>query len=554
MKFHFFKSYSKKILCLVTFLTVCIFSYAQDNIKSEEVDIVKAYQPLLADAVKIQLHAEPAAIDTSMQPLQYNVKEHVIELPFTPAEIHPIALPEDQKQSTQNNLVKAGFGTQLTPLVEIYLANGRSDKFNYGMNFHHVSSNPSNIDFQDRSNTGGALFGASYFKGTALSAGVNYDREVHYFYGFTPGFVDTFNAYNKDFLRQRFQNIGVNAGLRNAKQNQAGIDYNLDFNFHNFERRTGDSSIRNTSENYYRFDLGVSKTIQKIHSAHLDFEFQQENLTSRADTSVNYFSVLPNYQLHTKKADLKAGVNVSVVNKEVKLYPELFASYKLVGDYVIPYLGFQGGSNPNTLQEIASVNPFIANFDSIFTSENIEIYLGVKGSYGNNITYNAKVGYSDQKNAPFYLPDTLIPTHFIPFYYYDAKILSFHAEIGFRQSERLNLLLSGDASSYDLDFNDQPWGIPKSKLSFAVNYNLQNKIVFNANVFAESGAYTILPGDSVSIQRKGFVDVNFSTTYNYKQNIAFWISLNNIASMKERHWYNYPYYGLQAMAGVILKF
>ena len=553
MKFHFIKLYRKRILCTVFFFPFCIFCRAQDNIKSEEVDIVKAYQPLLADAVKIQLHADPSSIDTSMQPLQYEVKQHVIELPFTPAEIQPVALPQEQKQPTQNNLVKAGFGTQLTPLVEIYLANGRSDKFNYGLNFHHVSSTPSNIDFQDMSHTGGALFGTSFFKGTALSGEVDYDRQVHYFYGFTPGFVDTFNAFNKDFLRQRFQNIGVNVGLKNAKQNLAGIDYNLDFNFHDFERKSGDTSVKNATENYYHFDFGFAKTIQKIHSVHLDFDFQQENLKSRFDTSINYFSILPNYQLHSKRAEVKAGVNVNVVNKEVKLYPELFASYKLIGDYLIPYIGFHGGSNPNTLQQITAVNPFIGNF-SILSSETNEVYLGVKGSYGNNITYNARVSYTDQKNAPFYLPDAEIPTHFSVLYYYEAKILGFHAEIGFRQSERLNLLLSGDASSYHLDFNDQPWGIPKSKLSFAVNYNLQDKIVFNANVFAESGAFTIMPFDSVAIQRKGFVDLNFSTTYNYKQNIAFWISLNNIASMKERQWYNYPYYGLQALAGVILKF
>src|SRR5580765_7432471 len=102
MKFHFFRSYWNRILCSVFFLVPYIFSNAQENIKSEEVDIVKAYQPLLADAVKIQLHAEPAAIDTTMQPLQYDVKQYVIKLPFSPAEIQPVALPQEQKQPTQN--------------------------------------------------------------------------------------------------------------------------------------------------------------------------------------------------------------------------------------------------------------------------------------------------------------------------------------------------------------------------------------------------------------------------------------------------------------------
>src|SRR5437867_100448 len=107
------------LLLFIHYSLFTIHSYAQE-IKSEEVDIVKAYQPLLADAVKIQLHADPAPIDTAMQPLNYDVKEHVIELPFSPAEIRPIALPQTPPVPTQDNLIKVGFGTQLSPLIELY--------------------------------------------------------------------------------------------------------------------------------------------------------------------------------------------------------------------------------------------------------------------------------------------------------------------------------------------------------------------------------------------------------------------------------------------------
>src|SRR6476619_6917830 len=85
-----------------------LFSSAQGTIKTEEVDVVKAYHPLLADADKIQLQASPADIDTSMETLKYDVKEYVIPLPFTPAEIKPLALPDEKQEPTQNNLIKAG--------------------------------------------------------------------------------------------------------------------------------------------------------------------------------------------------------------------------------------------------------------------------------------------------------------------------------------------------------------------------------------------------------------------------------------------------------------
>jgi hypothetical protein len=98
---------SKPILMMIykmkkrIFILVSLFSFAfslvssaQRTIKTEEVDVVKAYHPLLADADKIQSQASPADIDTSMETLKYDVKQHVIPLPFTPAEIKPLALPE----------------------------------------------------------------------------------------------------------------------------------------------------------------------------------------------------------------------------------------------------------------------------------------------------------------------------------------------------------------------------------------------------------------------------------------------------------------------------
>ena len=60
-------------------------SYSQGNISMEQVDIVKAYQPLLADAEKIIFKAEPVVADSSITELKYDVKPHLISVPFVPA-------------------------------------------------------------------------------------------------------------------------------------------------------------------------------------------------------------------------------------------------------------------------------------------------------------------------------------------------------------------------------------------------------------------------------------------------------------------------------------
>ncbi|MBA2423251.1 MAG: hypothetical protein H0V61_08505, partial [Chitinophagales bacterium] len=158
--------FERKILFGIWFMVVSVFtslisapSMAQGIIKTEEVNIIKPYQPLLADAEKIEFQAEPAQVDSNIDVLEYNVKSRLIEVPFVPAEIRAISLPPDEITPIQDNMVKAGFGTQLTPLAELYLHNSSSEKFSYGLDFHHISSNGSKLNFQDFSRTRGTAFG-----------------------------------------------------------------------------------------------------------------------------------------------------------------------------------------------------------------------------------------------------------------------------------------------------------------------------------------------------------------------------------------------------------
>jgi hypothetical protein len=178
----------------------------------------------------------------------------------------------------------------------------------------------------------------------------------------------------------------------------------------------------------------------------------------------------------------------------------------------------------------------------------------LKGSYASNIYYNARLSYRKQTNIPFYYSIGGEPTVYSTNYYYEGMILGFRAEVGYKQSEHLNLMLTGEANSWDLDYSDEPIGIPKSKLTFSANYNIQQKIIFNVDIFGQTGAYAFFPEDSVTTQMKGRIDLNLTTTYNYKKNIAFWLSFNNITAAKQREWYNYPTYGFVAMGGLMLKF
>ncbi len=539
------------IMSLFTFFTSQHCS-AQGIIKTEEVDIIKPYQPLLADAEKIEFKAQPARVDSNIEVLDYDVKSHLIEVPFIPAEIRAVSLPKEEVILSQDNLVKAGFGTQLTPLIDLYLHNGASEKFSYGLNFHHLSSNGSKVDFQDFSHTGGTAFGTAYVGTTALSGSIGYDHRKNFHYA--ESFLDT-SEFNKKLLKHTYNYVPVEVGFRNTKILKGDWDYNINLKYHNFSNVPNSSSSLQDKENYLNFNFIVHKQIEKIHSANLEFILQNLNYRQLSfyDTTQSVFSLIPYYQLSLERLSLTAGMNLNFFNNSVSFFPKLGAEYKLLGDYLIPYFGWEGGWRAATLQESTTVNPYLNNFQNSF-SKISDIFLGVKGSYGNNFSYNIKGGFGTYTNMPFYLPDASNPAYYNVIYYANANIFKLHGEIGYKQSERINVVLRGETESYSLDFDDEPWGIPKSKLQLTFNYNIQNKIFAQADFFANSGAYTIMPGDSASTHLNGRADVNLSLTYNYKKNIAFWIALNNITGSKNSLWYNYPTYGFQAMAGVKLMF
>ncbi|MBK9732891.1 MAG: hypothetical protein IPO83_16685 [Chitinophagaceae bacterium] len=526
-------------------------SFSQGNIAAEQVDIVKAYQPLLADAEKIDFNAEPALTDTSMTTLSYDVKPHLIEVPFIPAEIRAVSLPVTEPVALQNNFLKAGFGMQLTPLIDLHLHNGNSKSFSYGLNLHHLSSNGSKIDYQDFSHTGIDLFGSAYVGGSVLSATAGYDFRKNYNYAEA---VTDSTDNDKQDLKRTYILLPFEIGFQNTN-NKNNINYHFGFKYYHFDWQSNNSFLLPEKEDYFNFNFLLQKQIQKIHSANLEFTYENlhDKLIGVYDTAQSLLSVVPYYQFKQKNILIQAGVNVNVFDKAVSFFPRLHGEYKLIGEYLIPYIGWEGGWKPNTLPEITTVNPYLVNTSSSFSKFN-DVFLGIKGSYGNNISYNLRGGFRSQTNLPVYLPDQINPAYYNLEYYYNLNIINVHAEIAYRQSERINVVLSGEANSYDMDFDDQPWGIPKSQLDLTLNYNLQNKIFAQVDFFANSGAYTILPSETTSTQLKGRADVNISLTYDYKKNISGWLAFNNIFGAKNTAWFNYPTYGFQAMVGVNLKF
>jgi hypothetical protein len=303
----------------------------------------------------------------------------------------------------------------------------------------------------------------------------------------------------------------------------------------------------------------MAKQYEKIHQFHLTIgadltSFKQDS----GKFNNNLFHINPWYQLKTDMYKVVIGFDV-VPNSAGNPFflPKLEGQYNVVGEFFSVFAGVKGDVNKNNFEQLTDINPFLNRDQPQTYGKKYDVFLGVKGSAGNHIFYLLKVSDRIYDDLPMFYSDTNRLRTFNVVYEQNASEFNLHGEVGYKEAEHINVSLSADYYSYKLDFNDTALGYPTAKLSLQVDYNIQHKIILGANIFAYSQSFTKVPlrkGGYETVALKGDVDLNLSVQYNYKKNFGAFLNLNNIASSKYQRWYNYPSYGFNLVAGLIVKF
>ncbi len=119
---EYFRDITSSFLLVMIGLMVLLLLFSVNkaiaqNVSSEQIEVVKAYQPLLADAVMIQFSPSLPPPDTTKPQLTYDVPGRLVNVPYSPALLKPIAMPKERPDTTSQNYAKVGVGTQWTPLA-----------------------------------------------------------------------------------------------------------------------------------------------------------------------------------------------------------------------------------------------------------------------------------------------------------------------------------------------------------------------------------------------------------------------------------------------------
>ncbi len=544
------------VICTVLFFQN--FANAQTKM-NQDVQVVKPYDPTVGDAYKINILPEINDTSTLRRNMNYKVYPKQLPVSFEVIPIQPAKMVSEPISKLYSTYLKAGAGNYNTLLGEAGVNMLRSKNYSGGFFIKHLSS-VSNIKLVNGVKSPASfsdnkvdLFGKKFYEHSTLSGGASYERNAFHYYGYDTSYSDT--VFDKKQIFQHYNTITGNAGLTSNYIDSSHLNYNANIKYQYFE------------DNFksYQNLINVSTDFNKFYKTEViggDVNVSWLNKNSLIDTNNNALvKINPWVNFTGDQWRVKCGLSMETDAYSDSVfyhfYPTVLLQYNVIENFLIPFIGIDGKMLQNHFANIVKENPYLKPGLQIQNTNNkINLNAGIKGNFSKKVSFIVKGNYGIYKNMYFFVNDTLgVGNYFNVVYDKTVQLLQFYGEVSFKNSEKLNVFLKGNYYKYTLNNLPKPWGKPEWDLTFTARYNLRNKIVINADVFALGDRFFPnykLPNEPYKLKK--IIDANIGLEYRYTKILSVFLNLNNITASKKYYWNFYPTQGFNAVGGLTYSF
>lgn len=560
----------------------------KDSLKlKQEVEVVKAYQPSILDAQKINDIPQIKPEQTEAPTFDYSIFSKPVFSTFDPTPVAAAKMVGDPKEPLGLGLLKLGFGNYLTPYGELFFNAQPTKKSNFGMHFSHLSSsgkvkllNEDLVKAPESENTA-EIFGKKFFRKSTLSGSLAFDRKAFTYYGYagdrlSDALKEEMIPYFQD--KQYFSKGTATFHLKSETLSTAELNYDFGAKYHYFISKTGQTEhevvlsgdVSKNIDNALGF-LSASLTVYKADSIMNRFysEFGKKQQTIlRANPSVMW---------STENASLQLGLNTAIIldidtDADLKIWPKVKAEWSPVPQVLTLFAGVDGHLQHNTYSAIAAENPYVDPYHDVAnTNYKYIVSGGFKGKLTSKTNYVAEASYSAIEKQHFYIlygqdvfnlssvgPKSLNNT--FDWVYDDVNILKLSGEVMHSVSDNFSVRLLGNYYSYDLKSIAKPWQMPDFDFTLSGVYKPTEQIKFTADIFVvgkRSALISELPlssRPSLVVNMDPIIDLNVGAEYQFSPKLNFFAKLNNFGFQKYEQWLGYTNKGLNWMAGISYSF
>ncbi|MBX9780185.1 MAG: hypothetical protein K2X26_07555 [Chitinophagaceae bacterium] len=518
-----------------------------DTTGNRTVIITSSFKPSLQYAAKINFTAATPVTDSSKIPLEYKVPSSNLFFSYQPLPIKPLALPADSGITWQNNhRVKIGLGNYSTVLADgrFSFGDGKKSITNLGVDYITAKSD---------------VFAQQYSKfGIDVKSIINTDNNIEWTteaffnsitqfrYGVPGGAT---SGFTKDQLKQIYNTLCLELGLRNKMPNEKLLSYHPKINYYRFTDNVG------AQDNNIILQLPVEKSFTKILSFALDITGDfGSTVTPVNRITNNLYQVNPAVIFSTPNVKINAGIMPSWDNNAYNMLPDISATLKMPYNPFSFELGWVGYYTKNSFRSLTGTNPWISQPTNLSNTRTNEQYIGIKGNVGNHISYGARVSYLRQFNQVLFTNNMSDSKFFDIIFEPEIKAFKVHGEVNYTVQEKLSFIGSTNITQFnEVSQNLYAWGLVPFDITGGAQWKPLKDLQIKADIFFRSGSLyrnAALKSDRLPAT----FDVNLGGEFAATKNINIWLQLNNLFNNKYQRWNQYPVFGFNVIAGVVYSF
>src|SRR5690606_4025005 len=352
------KSSILKYTFIIGFSAFSFTAYSQvDTTKTqqattiEEVEVVRDYRPVLADAVKIRRSPDLSNTRTFQPALKYNVLDKRVNLPSGMGQLEIQEIRSTRSEIMLNNYAKLGIGNFNSILGELYINSGTDEYYQRGFYAKHLSQK-GDLEGQKFSEQKFGVFGRSILERFTLTGELGFNRYGTSFYG-----VQNTDFIQNDFAKQHYNDLFLTGELlKNYDPNDTDLSYSLKADAYLF----GDAY--NAKENSFALSGYVNKAINAFNiGANVSADLTGVKATD-FETSNNIVRLNPYIRFQGDNYRVTLGANFvseSSDSSRTNLFPSADLELDIVPQFVSIFGGVSGDVVKTSLRSLAQENPYL---------------------------------------------------------------------------------------------------------------------------------------------------------------------------------------------------
>ena len=579
----------KKVIFSIITISAFQVGFSQkkdENIGSEVVNIVKPYTPTISDAFKVK--ETPAVEEEVVEPkipIKYQIFSFPVASTFVPSKGKAADVDKETLEKGFSNYVSLGAGNYGTVNAEVFLAHQLSKTDYVGGLLRHLSSQGGikGVVLDDKFYTTGLDFTyGSRTKDMNWNVDLGVKNQVINWYGLPTENINFDEAsINSISAMQSYNTISLGGRM----EFNDGLFNDAFMQFKRFSDKFGSGENRFFVKPSFDFEVMDSKIKASFIVDYVggNFEKDYENVIGEMKYSNVIFGTKPSFLYQQDDFSVHLGAGLFYTTNKFNgasdgkffVYPNIKASYRLVGDLMIAYAGAEGNLQQNSYADFVDSNPFVSPTMFVSPTDNsYDIYVGMKGKLANAVSFNVRGGMNNEKNKPFFVSNVYDPTlmekqgyhHGNSFnvVYDNLNTFSFFGEIKADFSKKTSLALSGTYNSFKVSNMQEAWNLPQLKVESTLNIDFTEKWYGGMQLFfvgerldlvtVQDKTIVIPTFNQEQVTLDSYFDLNANVGFKYNKRLTFFLKGNNLANQQYNRWANFPVQGIQVLGGASYKF